>query len=92
MLKTTLQKTVQSLSAAELAASAHTTPGAQAHLSVEQRVRAIGRQIQKDYGVVVVPKRGKASNPYDMTAEEAIQIMQKAGILTKAGQLSTSYK
>jgi hypothetical protein len=61
-------------------------------LTVQQRVNAIGRQIQRDYGVMVVPKRSKVANPYDMTADEAAKIMQKAGILTKAGNLSPSYK
>jgi hypothetical protein len=61
-------------------------------LTVEQRVKAIGRQIQKDYGVAVVPKRGKSPNPYEMSADDAAKVMQKAGILTKAGNLSPSYK
>ena len=60
--------------------------------SVAQQVDAIGRQIQQDYGVVVVPKRKKASNPYAMTGRQAANIMQKAGILTRSGKLSPAYK
>lgn len=60
--------------------------------SVAQQVEAIGRQIQQNFGVVVVPKRKKASNPYAMTGRQAASIMQKAGILTRSGKLSSAYK
>lgn len=76
----------------ELRANMRTRSTLIGKLSVEQRVKEIGRQIQKDYGVAVVPKRSKSPNPYEMSAEDAAKVMQKAGILTKAGNLSPSYK
>ena len=73
-------------------AKAQLKAGTKAKPSVAQQVDAIGRQIQQDYGVVVVPKRKKASNPYAMTGRQAANIMQRAGILTRSGKLSPGYK
>lgn len=73
-------------------AKARLKAGIKASPSVAQQVDAIGRQIQQDYGVVVVPKRKKAANPYAMTGRQAASILLKAGILTRSGKRSPAYK
>jgi hypothetical protein len=75
-----------------LRARAQTRTTAQASLTIEQQVKAIGREIKSKFGVTVAAQRRKAPNPYQMTSEESAQILKKAGILTDSGKLSASYK
>lgn len=68
-------------------------PGSEGVRTTQQKeFSTVVGSIAKRYGVKVASASAPAKNPYAMSAEQAEQVAFRAGIITRAGNLTRRFK
>jgi len=62
------------------------------NVSAAQQFSAVVGSIAKRYGVKVASASAPTKNPYAMSPEQAAEVALQAGIITRAGNLTRTFK
>lgn len=67
-------------------------PGTNGYATQQQQFSAAVEDIAKRYGVKVASIPAPVHNPYAMSPEQAVKVALQAGIITRSGKLTRTFK
>ncbi|NHZ34503.1 hypothetical protein [Massilia rubra] len=67
-------------------------PRTNGHATQQQQFSAAVGDIAKRYGVKVASVPAPVNNPYAMSPEQAVKVALQAGIITRSGKLTRTFK